>query len=180
VFDRQLCEVIAGDPALQATMEALLAEEYRSELTAFVETLCTGCAGQDRQYRKIFEVVRVLASIGKVILVGRAAAFVTRDLPGGIHVRLVAPEPLRVRWMMRKLSLERSAALKLIRRQDRDRDRMARRFFNADVADPLHYDAVWNSGKASPHEMSESIISMTRLRARQAEKARQEAEARND
>ena len=41
--------------------------------------------------------VRALAEVGRVIIVGRGGVFITRDLPGGIHVRLVAPREWRVR-----------------------------------------------------------------------------------
>ena len=98
--------------------------------------------------------------LGKVIIVGRGSAMVTRDIPGAINVRLVAPETSRVRWMMKKLKLDRPAALKAVRKQDADRRKMVKTFFQKDIDDPLLYDAVWNSETVNPHEMSHAIIGM--------------------
>jgi hypothetical protein len=160
VFDRELCEIVAQDPELKTSMEALLAENYRSEFQDFLDSLFLGRSEQYALYKKTFHIVRILALLGKVIIVGRGSAMVTRDIPGAINVRLVAPEASRVRWMMKKLKLDRPAALKTVRKQDADRRRMVKTFFQKDIDDPLLYDAVWNSETVNPHEMAHAIIGM--------------------
>lgn len=170
VFDRQLCEVVASDPQLQSSFQALLTERYRSEFAEFIESLFTGRSRQYEEYKKTSEVVRVLATLGKVIIVGRAGCCVARDLAGGVHVRLVAPEPARVRWMMSKLRLSQEEARALVREQDQQRRRMLNTFFNRDIDDPLLYDAVWNTDRATPHEISQSIIQMLKIRAAQGQR----------
>jgi cytidylate kinase len=162
VFDRELCEVIAQDPELETSMQELMAEQYRSGVAEFVESLFAGRSRQYQRQKKIFAVVRMLATMGKVIVVGRGGALVTRELQAGIHVRLVAPEAERVRWMMRKLKVEKAEALAFCREQESDRRKMARTFFNRDINDPLLYHAVFNSAVMTPHEMSACIIAMLR------------------
>lgn len=164
VFDRELCEIVAQDPELKTTMESLLAESYRSEFQEFLDSLFIGRPHQYLLYKKTFHVVRILALLGKVIIVGRAGALVTRDIPGGINVKLIAPEPTRVRWMMKKLKLDKAAALETVRKQDADRRKMGRTFFHRDIQDPLLYDVVWNSENVNPHEMSHAIIGMLNRR----------------
>jgi cytidylate kinase len=145
-------------------MESLLAESYQSEFKEFIDSLFVGRPQQYLLHKKTFHVVRILALLGKVIIVGRGGAMVTRDIPGGINVRLVAPEVTRVRWMMHKLSLDKDAALKLVRKQDADRRRLASTFFRKDADDPLNYDVVWNSETVNPHEMSRAVIGMLNRR----------------
>lgn len=164
VFDRELCEVIAEDPELRTSMEEMMAEQYRSETFEFLESLFTGRDRQFLQVRKTFLVVRMLATLGKVIIVGRSGNLITRHLANGIRVRIVAPEMARVAWMMRKLKVGRDEARQLIRKQDRDRSRVTRTYFDKDIDDPLLYDAVWNSATVDPHEMSYSIIEMLKFR----------------
>jgi hypothetical protein len=171
VFDRELCEVVAEDPEVQSSMEDLLTERRRSEAYEFIEGLLTGLPRQYLQHKKTFRIIRVLALLGKVIIVGRAGAMVTSDLPFGIHLRLVASEAARTGWMMRKLKATKDRAHAAIRDQDSDRRRLVKTFFGRDIDDPLAYDAVFNSEKMDPHEMSYATIEMLKLRrAKQAKR----------
>jgi cytidylate kinase len=171
VFDRELCEVIAQDPALQVSVEQLMAEHYKPDFADFVESLFTGRSDQYALHKKTFEVVRLLATLGQVILVGRAGACVTRDLPGGLHIRLVAPEAHRLRWMMDKFRIGKDEAAKRIQKQDADRRKLVRTYFDRDLEDPLLYDAVFNTERVNPHEISAAVVEMLRRRAKAPRKS---------
>jgi len=171
VFDRELCEVIAQDPVLQVSMEQLMSEHYKPDFSDFIESLFTGRSDQYALHKKTFEVVRLLATLGQVIVVGRAGACVTRDLPGGVHVRLVASEAHRTRWMMDKFRVGKEEAAKMILKQDADRRKLLRTYFDHDIDDPLLYDAVFNTERVNPHEMSAAVVAMLRRQTHQARKA---------
>lgn len=164
VFDRELCELIAQDPELETTMESLLAERYRSEFSDFMESLFTGRSKQYMLQKKTFKVVRLLAAVGKVIIVGRGSQCVTQDMPHGIHVHVVAPIDQRTRWMMRKFNIRKDEARRMIDRQDRERRLYTKQVFAKDIDDPLLYDVTWNSARADPHEISASIIHLVQSR----------------
>jgi cytidylate kinase len=163
VFDRELCEVVAGDPELQASMEELLAEKHRSEFAEFIDSLFSGRARQYEIYKKTFAIVRLLGCLGKVIIVGRAASCVCADLPGGVHIRIVAPEAQRIRWLGKKLKITREEARIELLRQEDDKRRLVSDFFDKDINDPLLYHTVWNSGRVDMHTISESVIELVRL-----------------
>jgi len=164
VFDRELCELVALDPSLHTSIEQLVGERYRSELTELFDGIFLGRSEQYRTLKKTFQIVRILALVGKVIIVGRSGAFVTRGMETGIHLRLVAPERNRIRWMMRKLKMSQEEASALAAKQDRERKRMVRTFFDADVEDPQRYDLTVNTATVSPHEIS--IVAIEVLRSR--------------
>lgn len=164
VFDREICELVAMDPSLRTSMEHLVSERYRSEFAEFMDGLFSGKSQQYTTVKRTFEIVRILASIGKVIIVGRAGNCVTRDLGSGVHVRLVAPLPNRVRWMMKKLRMEKEEARKLVSKQDSERRRMTKTFFNRDIEDPLLYDITFNSETVHMHEVSQTVIEMIKHR----------------
>lgn len=164
VFDKELCEVVAQDPEIQSSMEELLKEKYRSEYQGFIEELFTGRSVQYKLFKKTFQIVRILSCLGKVIIVGRAGCCVAQDLPGGIHIRLVAPEASRVRWTMKKMKLEKAKATTLIRKEQRERQRMVNDFFGRDISDPTLYDAVFNTAKMDMHEISYAVIDMIKRR----------------
>ena len=54
----------------------------------------------------------------------------------------------------------RSEAKKL----DNHRSRLLKAYFEADINDPLGYDAVWNTQVASPHEIAEATAAVLRRR----------------
>ena len=165
VFDREICDVVAKDPSLHASFDELLSEGHRSSLNEFIEDIFSGDTRQYRQYKRTWKIIRLLATLGKVIVVGRAAAFVTRDLPGGIHVRLIAPFEKRVKWMCRKLNVSREQASRMIRKQDGDRKQMVKTDFSAALEDPMNYDAVWNTARVSPDEIGAMLLSLIKFRA---------------
>jgi hypothetical protein len=164
VFDREICELVAMDSSLTTSMEQLLHERYRSEFAEFMDGLFSGKSQQYMTLKKTFFIVRILASIGKVIIVGRAGNCVTRGIGTGIHIRLVAPMPNRVRWMTKKLRIEKTEAEELIASQDKERVQMTRTFFSRDIADPLLYDATFNTATVQMHEISRTVIEMIKNR----------------
>lgn len=172
VFDRALCEAVAANPATQDSMETLMGEKYRSEFREFMESLFTGRSAQYLTYKTTFRVVRMLSLIGKVILVGRCGSLVTPDLQQGIHIRLVAPEALRVIWMMKRFKLGKEEARELMAKQDADRRKVVKMFFRRDIEDPLLYDVVWNTGTMNLEMVSANVIELIRQRAKAKGKLR--------
>lgn len=170
VFDKQLCEVVAQDPHIQDSIETLLKERLKPEFRDFIESLFTGQSSQYTLQKTTFKVLRMLALLGKVIIVGRASSLVTADLPQGIHIRLVAPEPQRIVWMMKRFKLSKEEARTAIAKQDSDRKKLIRMFFHRDIDDPLLYDITWNTGKVGLDVICHSAIELIRVRAAQQAK----------
>ena|SRR5882724_7213305 len=61
------------------------------------------------------------------------------------HVRLVGSIEKRVEHVSLNLGISRKAALELIRKQDRGRQRYLKRYFDKDVHDPLLYHLIINT-----------------------------------
>jgi hypothetical protein len=164
IFDRNLCEVVAEDPEIQEAFKTAIDEHAYSEFKDFMESLFTGRAPRYVLYKKTFKIMRLLALLGKVILIGRAGALVTRDLKQGVHVRLVAPEAQRIVRMMTRYKLTREEARQVVARQDADRRKLIRMFFHREIEDPLLYDVVWNTGTVSLPEISQAVVALIKSR----------------
>jgi len=160
VFDQEICKMLAEDPELNVTIQGLLTMEYRSQIQDTIEELALGTSPQHTVLKKMFEVIRTLASFGKVILVGRGASFLTRELPLGIHLRLTAPLPVRIKRMMQLLNLDEKKAKEIIQNQDKARAALIKNFFNKDISDPLMYDAVWNTGSVPLETIARAAVQM--------------------
>ena len=165
VFDRLICEAVAQDPGISRCIEDLIKEHYESEFQSLMDSLIAGSAGSYRLYKKTFQVIAMLATIGKVIIVGRAGCCVTASFPSAVHLRLVAPEDQCLAATMKRLKVGREEAGRLLKRKETERRRLVKTFFGREIDDPLLYDATWNTGKADLHEISESVVALIKRRA---------------
>lgn len=165
VFDQKLVAMVADDPDLRVSVEALLSEEYRKAADDFFRQLLTSTTHQDIIMDRMFRLVRTIAEVGKAIIVGRAGSEVTRGLGPSVSVRLVAPEEKRIAHTMELHGVSEKKAIESMDRHDSGRARMLKRHFRVNIDDPLLYDAIWNTGHVSYEEIADSIIAMLKARA---------------
>lgn len=164
VIDHEICELLSREPGLQVSYHKLITHEYHSQIQDMLDQLVVGDSPQDKVVKKIFMVFRSLASAGKVILVGRGGCALTRNLPLGVHLRLVAPLDDRIRATMTSLGSNEKKTRELIQEQDKGRKVLFRNFFNCDVSDPLLYDEVWNTSKVPAEVIARSVVDLIEAR----------------
>ncbi|MCB0695617.1 MAG: cytidylate kinase-like family protein [Saprospiraceae bacterium] len=160
VFDQKLCVMILQNTSVNVSFESLIKEEYKSEAKQFVSDLLEGKATQYSTYKKTFHVIRLLCQIGKVVIVGRGGAHLTRDLPNGVHVRLVANTNERIERMTKMFDITTREATKQAKEQDKNRARLVHDFFNQDIDDPLQYDAMYNTSTLNVDQIAHSILEL--------------------
>ena len=160
VFDEAICTAVIKDPALHVTMEELLAETYNGPIVDFFHELVGKQSSHYTVATRIFEFVKTICSFGKVIVVGRAASCVAEDLPGGIHVRLTASLDSRIQHVAQFLHIEPDAARRMIHKQDKDRARLVRDFFNRSIDDAGLYTMVWDTDKMPIERIAKEVIPM--------------------
>lgn len=165
IFDEQICTAIARDPELHVSLNELLTEAYSGPVMDFFHEIVGGQTSHYTVARRIFELIRNVTQFGKVIVVGRAAGLVTRRLPAGIHVRLTASPTARIRWMAQKLDISEEEAGKMIDRQDRDRARLVRDFFDEDIHDPSLYHRVWDTEVTPIPEIATEVLHLIKSTA---------------
>ncbi len=164
VFDQELCKLVLQDSKLKVSLHSLLTEEYHSKVEDMVAELALGYSGQDVVMFKIFKIIRTLASVGKVIIVGRGGACVTQKMPLGLHFRLVAPLKVRIQRMEQILNTHQDEALEIIQEQDKARRRLVKSFFNREIDDPLLYHAIFNSNSMSISNIANTIVELIKMK----------------
>ncbi|MBI5629891.1 MAG: cytidylate kinase-like family protein [Elusimicrobia bacterium] len=160
IFDNELCEAVASDPKLSVIAESLIDERFRGWVEDYLAQSLAGLSSQLAVFRKIFKTIRGLVAGGNVVIVGRAGACVTRDIPGGTHVRLAAPMELRLSALMRRYGLEKAEAERKMESLEASRSRLVKTYFARDINDPLLYHAVFNAGATPPAGLARVIIAM--------------------
>jgi cytidylate kinase len=103
-------------------------------------------------------VIRQLAGSQSIVIQGRGSQFILKDFPGAIHVMIVAPVEVRVKRVMEKQKLNEEDARKEIARFDGGSREFVKRYFQADIVDPLNYDAVINTNHLSIEGAASMII----------------------
>jgi cytidylate kinase len=100
----------------------------------------------DSEYtRRLGEILLMAARHQSTVFVGRGAQFfLPRER--GLAVQVIAPEEDRVERVLQRDQISRDAALKYVRKRDRERRDFVREHFDRDVSDPHLYGLVVNVG----------------------------------
>jgi cytidylate kinase len=100
----------------------------------------------DSRYLKTLEsVIKELALGQSLVIQGRGSQFILRDYPHALHVLVTAPLDVRMKRVTESLKLDLDSAKREILRFDSGSREFIRRYFKAEVWDPIHYDVVVNT-----------------------------------
>jgi hypothetical protein len=160
VWDNELVERVAAEHHLQPSTVADLEDRPPTWLEEALGGLTLGRGRPDELtvYHRVAATIRALAEIGRVVIVGRGAAFVTRDVPGGIHVRLVAPEEHRIAQTASEMGLSDTAAAKWVRQIDRRRRAFYRRHWPDHPVIPENFTVTFNTAAARADQLVDSVV----------------------
>jgi CMP/dCMP kinase len=102
-------------------------------------------------------VIKELAVKGSIVIRGRGSQFILKNRADTLHVLIVAPLQLRIKRVMENLKIEEQAAKKEIIRFDSSRREFIKRYFKAEIEDPVNYDQVINTNGLN-YQDSASLI----------------------
>jgi cytidylate kinase len=119
----------------------------------------------DARYLQALEsVVRELARSQSLVILGRGSHILLKDHPETLHVLVVAPLEVRVKRVMQDFKLDLEAAKLEIGRFDSSLRQFIRRYFKADMEDPVCYDLVINTGRLSFEAAASTVVDTLSLR----------------
>lgn len=102
--------------------------------------------------------IKELAGSKSIVIRGRGSQFILKDFPGAFHVLIVAPVEVRVKRIMEKLKICEEDARKEMARFDDGSREFVKRYFRADIADPINYDMVINTNHFSIEGAASIIV----------------------
>lgn len=167
-WDRDLVEKVAKEEHIPVTLvESLELEGPRR--SAFQDFLASLSARNDNYdldefqvYRRVAHTVRALARAGRAIIVGRGGVYATADLPGGVHLRLVAPLENRIAHMATVLSVPADEAAREVRRIDRYRETFHRRYWPDKAMLPEIFTLTLNTAAMDEGQMVDCVLPLIR------------------
>ncbi|CAN5340041.1 cytidylate kinase-like family protein [soil metagenome] len=163
-WDRELVEKVASDNHFSCNLIETLTEHSRSWLEQFFadfgSSIDPSTPDDFRIYRRVAQTIRALAQRGHVIIVGRGGMCITRDMPGGLHVRLAAPVKHRVGEVARRYSMRIGEAEKFVRDLDRGREDFYRHYFPDVVFSPEQFCVTFNTSVLSEQQILDAMVAI--------------------
>ena len=160
VFERNLAEKVLQEHNLPAALEQFMREDTTFPLSDAVEELFGLHPSSWRLVQHTTQTIRRLAIMGNVILVGRGANMIAARMPHVFHIRLVAPLKERVGHIEEYYELKPAEAAKMVRDLEGARKRYVRRYFRADVEDPLNYHLIINTANTGFQKAAKIIANL--------------------
>jgi cytidylate kinase len=129
---------------------------YRKQSSAFEKP----SAIDDRTYKQVVrETFEEYARAGEALIVGRGGQMVLRDWPDALHVRIFAPEDVRVGRIMEREKVPPQQAQAMVKRSDeRKRQYIRRMYDNANWQSLKYYHLAIDTSRISPQDASEIIV----------------------
>jgi cytidylate kinase len=107
-------------------------------------------------------VIDSLADAGGYVIVGRGGQAALGDREDACHLALVADLAFRIRRVMEWQGVDEDRARDLCTRHDAERAAYVRKYYGADIADPLRYDAVLNTARLGIGGATEAAVGVAR------------------
>jgi cytidylate kinase len=95
---------------------------------------------------------------GQVVIVGRGGQILLRNLPGTLHVRIIAPFDLRVKRLVWSKKADEKYAVRMLRQFDHDSAGYIQSFFRVDWNEASLYDLVINTENLSQSTAGQLIM----------------------
>lgn len=160
LFDKNLIERVLTDHQLPGQLAKFFPEDRLTELQDIMDEVFGLRPGSWLVVEQTTETMLKLAALGNVVLVGRAGNIATRKLPDVLHVRLTGSLDQRVRRLAEDRGISIHSAREIVNKEDTGRRRYVKKYFNADIADPLLYHVVINTDLVSLDGTAEKLSRM--------------------
>jgi CMP/dCMP kinase len=129
---------------------------YRKQASAFDGSR----AMDDRTYAQVLhDTIEDHARQGDALIVGRGGQMILREWPGALHVRLYAPEEVRIQRLMARQALSQTEATRMVQQSDEQKRQFIRQMFNnADWRNPKYYHLTIDTARISTATAAELIV----------------------
>lgn len=164
IYDRKILEVLAQRESFTADVIDSLSARTRGAIEEWADFLIADRPSEVQVLRHLVRTLCSVAALGQAILIGRGSAVITRKLPAGIHLRLIAPIEWRVENLKRYPERAHEAKVEFVKKADRERERFTRKYLGVDANDPELYHLTLNNQFLAMDEQVEIVAAMVRAK----------------
>jgi cytidylate kinase len=169
IWDRELIEKVAADLHLSTPLIDSLEDRGHSWFGDFLSSLALSDeapqADEAKVYSRVCAAIRALAQAGRVVIVGRGGVFITRRMPAGVHLRLVAPLAHRIESMAHQHNLPADKAAARIKEIEHNKRAFYRFYWPNETLEPCTFTATINTAAVQPAALVDMVVSLVRQAA---------------
>lgn len=104
------------------------------------------------------ETIAAIAARDNVVILGRGAFAVLKDVADALNVFVEAPAEVRAARIAKRDSIDLETAEERVKADDKLRRRFTRRYYSTNWANPDNYDLVVDTGGITDDEATEQIL----------------------
>ena len=155
VLERSAVAGAGAEPYFGCGIEMLPAEAY----TELVSDAAAASPVHDRAFiDATTSVIKELAEGGDVVIIGRGSNIILADMPGVVHIGLVAPMDVRIDTMAKRELFSNEEARDYAEELENARVTFYRKFFRIlNPNDPTNFHVMLNIGRISQNTAAEII-----------------------
>lgn len=157
VFERHLVDRVMEDMHMSRELAETLTETGKGFMEDYFRITFSSYPPEAVVYKKLVETMRILAANGHAVIIGRVGNVITRDMPRGYHVRLIASEGRRIENICGQFKLSKKEAKEMLAGKGESREQFILKRLKVDIADPAQYSVVINTTDLS-HEATAKLI----------------------
>jgi cytidylate kinase len=145
LFLGDIIREIAERADIGASVIETIEKERLSGIEDFIATLVSRRYLWPEVYlQQLMKIISVIGKHGMAVIAGRGANFILPPLER-LSIRIVATMELRIQNFSKLLKISEEDAKKRLIMKEAKRRAFIRKSFNADIADPINYDLVFNT-----------------------------------
>lgn len=144
-------QAIIAKEILPITITKRVARAIEDDFTRVGYSITTG-PGEDNPFlddlhyiKGLKSVFRELVKSDSIVINGRGSQFILKDYPRVLHALIVSPLKVRIKRVMERMGLSEKAAKHRISKYDNSRQTFIKKYFKAELEEPMHYDLVINT-----------------------------------
>lgn len=124
----------------------------------------------ERYVQSLETVIKKITENQTIVIRGRGSQFILKDLPSAFHILVVAPLDVRTKRVMDDLNLSEEDAKKQINRFDSSRKEFTKKYFRAELEDPVNYDIVVNTAALNFKDAATIVLRALQLKLKAVQK----------
>lgn len=164
IFGRQFMEQSESANDLRERMMQQLRLMKRGTIEQMAESILAGKPTNFMLYKSLIDEINLLSERGNAIIVGAAAAWILRERPLALHVRMVGSREFRIRRLAKEFNLNLEDAARVMEEGSATRDQFIRDFVHLDFTDAHHFDLLIHNDKFNAEQISEMILQAFRYK----------------
>ena len=158
LFDRDLVHRILEDHNLPKALARYMPEDKDHDFTGVINEILGLHPSLWELFHHTCDTIYKLAKVGNVILIGRGAHIITRNLPHVLQVRIIAPFEQRVKNAAEQLEISDAEAHRRVKQEDQAREAFVRSHFDESLDNPFAYDLTLHSNRLGKGEAARILL----------------------